>query len=390
LAALVLCAGAAVDYLHRLKDITELQTAVDAAALSAAAHQGDEKTRRAAGLSAFMANYPHEDCVTEPEITLGANRDATVTASCNVPTAFLSLAGYDAMSVSVMAKAMRRAPFAACVLVLDPDSKETLYINSDSSIQAPDCVVHVNSTDPESLRGNSSGDIVSKKTCLAGGHAADKSSTFMPKPVACPALADPLASLPEPAAASGSCDHTDLVIKKSTTVDPGVYCKKTEVQNGVTVTFKPGIYIFRDGEFVVNSGATVLANSGVMFYHTGSNNARLNVNSGSHVEIKAPSSGPQAGIAVFQEHDSTADHSILNSDSSSRIEGVIYFPNTPLHLNSAGKLAKSAPWTIVIVKELLLNSHSVMHVKADFESSTVPRPEALGGATSSAVVRLTN
>ena len=96
--------------------------------------------------------------------------------------------------------------------------------------------------------------------------------------------------------------------------------------------------------------------------------------------------GDHAGVVFFQARDADADFSILNSDSSSIIEGVIYLPNSPLHLNSYGNISDNSPWSAIVVKTLEVNSHSTLHINTDYESSSVPVPFGIGGDPTKQIV----
>ena len=130
------------------------------------------------------------------------------------------------------------------------------------------------------------------------------------------------------------------------------------------------------------------ATAGVMIYLMGDNNPRLNVNSGSTLNIKVPQAGPYAGIAIFQDRKSKADHSILNSNSKSSIEGTVYLPSSRLRLNSGGKLWSASPWTKLVVNELELNSSSDIHLNANYGASSVPLPGGFAALQSASLARL--
>ena len=43
---------------------------------------------------------------------------------------------------------------------------------------------------------------------------------------------------------------------------PGVYCSKTLLNSGSTATLLPGVYIFKEGDFEINSLSSVTGNGG--------------------------------------------------------------------------------------------------------------------------------
>ncbi len=383
LAAVPLIAGAgiAVDYARAIKFHTELQVGADAAALGAALINGaTDEERIAAAKVIFNSNLDKGVAVPVVNVTVGSD-EVRVAATTNLKSTLMNVVGYSKNRLTVSATAAYGSRPGPCILTLDTSVKNALLINSDANIIAPDCAVQVNSSNSEALRGNSNGNISAKEICVNGNWVSDSNSQFNPTPEKCDPVSDPLAALPPPPEAGNACDWTDLTVEGIVTLYPGVYCKKLELNSGANVIFSPGIYVIRDGEFIVNSHSTATA-KGVMFYLTGTtNNPRFNINSNSHIEFSAPTSGTYAGIVFFQARDAVADFSILNSDSSSIVEGTIYLPNSPLHLNSNGNISESSPWTAIIVKTLELNSNSILHINADYASSSVPVPVALAGGS---------
>jgi hypothetical protein len=286
--------------------------------------------------------------------------------------------GISGIEVRVIAEAIATED-PVCIVSLEKSAKEAVYLNSDSKIIAPDCIARVNSRHSnEALFGNSKTEMDTKSTCVVGGYRANSGATFDPTPeTECPVFDDPLAWLPAPLEASQGCTHNDVVVQNGEvrSFAPGVYCKKLEINSGGTAIFERGIHVIRDTEFKVNSGSQV-SGDGVMFYLTGEK-GRLNFNSDSVATFSPPASGTYAGIVFFQERTAKSDYHIINSRSSSVIEGVIYFPNADLHINSEGTLGINTPWWALMVRKLKLNSHSTLHINVNDAGSSAPRPKGL-------------
>ncbi len=384
----IAAAGAALDYGRGVQLRTLLQNSTDAAALAAASvRQGTNTQRTIMASRVFESNVP--TLRPKPTLTIRFHEDeVTVEAQMTAKTMLMKALGRPSTTIGSSSTAVFGAGSGPCVLTLNRRSKESLMLNSGSRIESPNCRVQVNSANRKALFANSKSSINAQSICVRGDWDTNSGSSLEPRPDNCPNLDDPLAHLPKPPEANGSCDWTDRTVKGRTTLRPGVYCKRLELDSGARVTFQPGIYVMRDGEFIVNSGSAAKGHN-MMMYLEGSNNARFNINSGSHIEFRGRTSGKYAGLVFFQERGSRADYSILNSDSSSIIEGVIYLPSTPLHLNSKGVISNASPWTGIIVDKLELNSDSVMNINTDYASSSVPVPAGIGpGDGSSAAVWL--
>jgi hypothetical protein len=371
--------GAAIDYSRLANSDSRLQEALDAAVLSAAIETGTEDQRKKQGQNVFDANT-QSPCMATVSFTFAVD-EVSAKVSCAVKTTFLGVLGISEFAVNASAAAGTSVRTGGpCILVLEPKEKESLLLNANSFIDAPDCDVQVNSSNPDALFANSASGIDARKICVDGGWATNSGSHFDPKPVDCDPVPDPLIALPVPSEANAACSKSDFVVTGKQTLSPGVYCGNFELNAGAEVTFKPGTYVVRDGEFVVNSGSSAFG-KGVFFYLTGNINPRFNINSDSHIDFSAPVSGAYAGIIFFQSRTAVADFSILNSDSSSKLEGTIYLPKSGLHLNSVGSISDATPWTAIVVDTLEINSHSILHVNTDYSGSSVPVPAGLGATS---------
>lgn len=381
---ILLAAGMAIDYSSQMRLRTELQQAVDVAALAGTIAKKNTNTERQSHAeNALAANFDWPG--SNPNSTF-AFRGArtTVTTTVTHQNAFMQLAGINTSEITVRAVADSGLETPICILSLEPDDTKAVLFNSGSSITAPDCAVQVNSTDHEALFANSGSTVKSKATCIVGNYQKNSGSKITPTPdIRCPAVADPLSSLPPPAQASDPCTYDDVVAQGGETrrFAPGVYCQNFLVQNGARVILEPGIHVMRDAEFVVNSGGKVVAED-VMIFLEGTK-GRLNLNSGSEFDLRAPKKGDYAGIAVFQDRNALTAPHIVNRESSSKIEGVMYVPNNDLHLNSGSKFGQTSPWWAVIARKVETNSGSHIYFNVDYAASDVPVPLSLkiGGET---------
>jgi hypothetical protein len=102
-----------------------------------------------------------------------------------------------------------------------------------------------------------------------------------------------------------------------------------------TVKFEEGLYIIRGGDFEVNAGAE-LSGTGVTFYLT--EGAGLKLNGHAKVNLKAPTSGPYAGLLFFGERDSTVEKNQVNGSSGSTFDGAIYFPSSTIEYSGKTSL----------------------------------------------------
>lgn len=223
---------------------------------------------------------------------------------------------------------------SSCGIVDDSGANAALMANSGAHISAPSIDVHGTTTSNN------------------GSHFdnAQPSDNSL-------AVPDPLSGLPEPS--GGSC--TNLIWpngKKTLVINQGTYCG-INVNSSNTLTLNPGTYVFT-GNVAVDSGAS-LAGSGVTLYFS---SGSMLANSGSTVNIIAPTSGTYAGIVLFQSKTDSAGM-VLDSGSKSAWQGAIYLPDASLEINSGGN---TAAYTIVDVESLIVDSGAKFDVGNDYSS----------------------
>ena len=83
------------------------------------------------------------------------------------------------------------------------------------------------------------------------------------------------------------------------TLNPGVYCGGIKVTGNAKVTFNPGLYVLRGGEFEAG-GSSELSGDGVTFFLTnqGTNFATLKLTS-TVLDFTPPTSGSLQGHPVL-------------------------------------------------------------------------------------------
>lgn len=161
----------------------------------------------------------------------------------------------------------------------------------------------------------------------------------------------------------------------NTTVDlaPGYYGSGiNENGSGTTVNLsQSGLYYF-NANFIVDGGTVQSKNPSsndttnvTMYFNSGT----LTMNSYATLNLTAPTSGPDEGVLFFQNRtDSSAV--ILDSNSTSSLNGILYLPDAQLTFN--GAFADS--YSIVIAYDITINSGSTFNVENDYSSLTNGAP----------------
>lgn len=372
----VMFVGAAIDYTQSIRVRSHIQNASDAAALAGASlNTYVEGERVAAAESAFAANIkdlPAGLSVT-PVVAIDDDR-VTVSAAVSVSTYFLSIAEIDSIDVAVQAVALSRQGPPICLLALNPTTPQALEASGSLDVVAEDCTFYVNSSSSRAVSVGGRATITSGLNCFYGGVARNPQA-ISPPPKSCPPRPDPFADYPRPVV--GACDVTDLDLNGGThTLSPGVYCGGIELSGSASVTFRPGIYIVKDGPLYVRGGASA-EGMGVAFYLTG-NGAGLDFSGTGDYHLVAPTSGPMAGFVFFLDPTAAAGAtSSLSGSSETFYEGVIYLPTQKLEISGSSTSFTPSPLTMYVVDTVLFSGSADLIVNADPTLSKLPIPNAL-------------
>jgi len=254
-----------------------------------------------------------------------------------------------------------------CVLALEV-SAEGIGISGSVQLNLPNCGVGVNSSNSRALSITGSAQVTSTVISVVGGYRVTGSAVITTTEASgvqtgqAP-FADPYADLTVPP--FSGCNHNNFSLSGSgtSTLNPGVYCNGLVITGSRTVNMNPGIYFIDRGRFDV-SGSTVLNAMGgvsiVLTSSTGSNYARFDITGSARINIKAPPTGPTAGMAVWQDRRAaTNSNNSINGSSIQNITGAVYFPQQALTWTGS-TVAGGSQCTQVIARTLTFVGSSQM------------------------------
>jgi len=165
----------------------------------------------------------------------------------------------------------------------------------------------------------------------------------MPDPFQAEITAGTLSIPTQPAVSSTCCNP----VGGTTTLQPGYYSSGLNFNgSGYTVTLSPGIYYFGGG---VNVGGVTINGTGVTIYMA---SGQFNMNSASTINLTAPSTGPTAGLVIWQPASNTSQMN-LDSGSSSNWKGGVYLPGAQLTLNGS---SNAAGYGMIVANSVMMNS----------------------------------
>lgn len=378
--------GLAVDYTGALRMQSVLQNAADASVLAAAATPGKEQTVS----HGFLAGHLGADAIEgKYDVSVEGNL-VSVNARGDYKTTFIHILGIGSVPLAVQAKAMRSAGSSACILILDPDKADALKIINANAV-ASDCGFQVNSANSQRAFYIDNGGKFSAPLVAVHGKSKVSGKMLSPAPVdGSPVIADPLQTMAEPVPSTTACTSNGLKTidtQVKLTINPGVYCGGLTLNASDDVTFKPGIYTFRGGPLTLNTSARLLG-AGVLFYFEDEQSPLL-MNGSAIMQISAPTTGPHAGILMFQGRKAiNADIQFrINTAAGSFYDGTIYLPYTVIDWNVSGSANAEASYTALIAKRLNLSVSGTVVFKKPPASGPVPVPTALAGTPQVRLVR---
>lgn len=258
---------------------------------------------------------------------------------------------------------------STCLLVLDPDARRALRLDSNARITGHDCDVVVNSTNGGAIVSRSNALVRAAAIRVVGG-VDGPTRHFDPQSLTGAApLDDPLAHRSAPPVLDWT--YTNRRVKDITTVlQPGIYCGGLDIDGDARVTLQAGVYVMQGGPFRLASNTRVTG-EGVGFYFTGSN-AVINFDSNVAVDLPALEDGPFDPL--FEDRSAPLLRSRdLNSNSVGRLEGAICLSRGRLSLDSNSTIAAASAFTDVIVRQLDLNANADLVLNANHATSAVPR-----------------
>lgn len=255
-------------------------------------------------------------------------------------------------STPIVARAVAKGVWAGSgtgVLVLDPTAKDALDSSGGpSGIVTGGAAVIVDSNNPEAARATGGGGLTADRFEITGGTTGTFNGAVETGVLPTP---DPLAYLPvPPVPPDGTMSKKSLGNgNHQYTLSPGHYASLPAVNVGDVVVFQQASANSNGGIFYIDSGftstgATIMmdpnTSGGVMLYNSPTTSAQsmgisISGNSAGSVTLSALSSGPYAGILMWQNRSATQSLSI-SGQGSFNLTGTIYAANANMQISGNG------------------------------------------------------
>lgn len=410
--ALLLSAGVAIDFQARSAQKAALQDAADTLSLRGARElllkNASEQTVEALILATADRQFSQAlgALTITPEVDDSGGAVKVTIAQPSRDSFFLGSFIPHEDPIVVDATAQAQGVTNVCVIALEESGNQAIKATASARIDAPDCAILSNSTGTSGIDVEGLAKLTADLICSSGG-ASGGALNYSPAPLTdCPAYADPLAERTPPTI--GACDHTNLTIGSppnlittltSTLVaivesidgsltgtlagysrydlQPGVYCGGLTVNNKSDVHFAPGVYIVKDGPFVVRYGARAYGEN-VGFYLDGAA-ATFTFEEASIINLTAPKTGLMSGLLFWEDKDAPADrtHSIL-SHNARELLGTFYLPRGTLEVATAMPIADNSAYTAIVAKRLDMSGAPTIVLNADYSATDIPVPAGIG------------
>jgi hypothetical protein len=359
-----------------------MQNAADAAAFAGAKEMSlaDAKQENVPEVvKAIVKKFVEADDGTDANAETTIHNDplqVEVKLTKKVPLHFGGLFGIPETTVDAVSIAQVVGQPNLCVLALENSEAAAINLTHNARLTGSNCAVFSNSSSTSGLAVAQGAQLVASTVCSAGGIAGR--GTIAPTPYQdCPQFEDPLASRPEPVV--GRCDHIATVIAARTvTLRPGTYCLGLKIIGLSKVTFEPGVYIIKDGPFLV-AGSSEIVGHDVGFFLTGL--TFFTFDPLTRIELTAPTRGPLAGLLFFgSRNQSKLLINTILSDRAHVLTGTIYLPTTTFVADAVARIASDSAYTAIVTRRIVLRDGPHLVLNTRYSETDIPVPEGIKAA----------
>jgi len=378
-------AGLASDTIQWALMKRQLQRTADSAALAGVYGKLASQTVNTGTCSASGSQPVYRDVFIQSNAN--ARVDGTVTCTVGTPASPWNGSGYNAVAVTVStSRAMgfsglflstpptiTASATAAvvqsgkyCVISLDTNSDTGISFSGNAQVNLG-CGLKTNAKGSSAIDGTGSSTITASPVAAVGqisnGGNFASGTTF--QPYSSPQT-DPYASINAPDSSTfpnGNCPNFSVNSNQTVTsiragtdykamsgASTGYYCMGSMNLNG-TVTLPSGVYVIDGGDFSVGAQANVTC-TGCTFILTNRSTStspapsigKVNMNGGATVDLTNSTSGTYANMLFYQDRRATlangnGQSNLINGNSSSTIQGTMYFPSTSTTFNGTSGLS---------------------------------------------------
>ena len=364
------CAGLASDTIQWTLWKRQLQRAADSAALSGVYDReaaGGATTNTSSAVSHDLTLNRHTWMALRsgfPQVAYPANTatlqnqvQVTLQVQQRLPFSSLFMTTAPIIQATATAAAIASGGGDACIEALETTAVTGITNSGNTTINAPNCVLYSNSPSANSASAGGSSSVTAKAIAGVGGISQSNNWHVQQYLPYSPALADPFANVtpdPNQMHCTSSAFSVALLATYNCFSSLSVGSNKT-----VTVPANSGpIYINGGsidlkGTFNCTGCTLVLTNQSTA---TNATIGTISSNAQASNTITAPTSGPYAGIAIYQDRRATGNTDKINGGSGSVITGAMYFPKDELWINGSG--SASSMCAMFVARRIVFTGNS--------------------------------
>lgn len=322
-----------------------MQGAADAAAFGAAVAVAAGNTVYSSEAKSIAASYGYTDQVSGT--TVSVNSPPTLGNYTGNPNAIevivqrpeqrMFSALFSSTSVVIKARAVAVAAVGgpACVLALNTGIAADVFTNGTTQVNLTGCALAVNSNSGSALNIVGGAIIDAQNASIVGGVTGNGTlNTTDGTVTGANPTPDPYQDVQMPSYSGCNQSSYNPAPHSTQSIDASggtyVFCNGASIGAGATVNLSNGTYIIDRGTLSIDSQSTLNVSNAtiILTSSTGSNYATVSVAGGATVNVTAPSTGPTAGLAFFQDRNAPADGTnSFTGGATQNITGAIYMPN---------------------------------------------------------------
>lgn len=393
LPAMLAVGGVAMDFAQMSYKRTDLQSAVDAAAIAAAKEltlvHGETAKLEVIAKAYVDGQFPSGRRDIQTKVLHSDSNSITVEVRESWKPTFGHFLSANVTPVVATATAALAGSTNICVLALQRSSILALKMGADSKITAGGCAVYSNSTNKAGVVLDDTASIETNLMCSAGGAIYGKDKIKPEPTLDCPQVDDPLAGRPKPAVAKMACTYTDLIVNKGETKTVKgkdvVFCGGVVIKLGGSLVLENGDFEFRNGPLKA-VGAGTLKGKDVALYFSGPG-AVMSIIGNTEIDLSGRESGPLAGMLIVEDDKtpSAQDH-IIASSLTKNLTGTIYLPRGDLIIRPKADFAEQSAFTAIVANTIEIGDGPNVVLNTNYDLTTVPFPDNLNAPSGGVIL----
>lgn len=312
----------------------ELQTAVDAAALSGAFSNAQGFAWQTSAEQELARNIDVVSLkgrtVTRTNWNAGVNNAIVVTASTQRALPFSSMFLETAPVISATATAADIDDGKHCMIALDESTDTSVSVGGNALLELG-CGIGSRGRGAEAIKFFGSSQVEASPISAVGGITAEDKNLIGDSTIRPYSLApkNPFEGLSTPT--NGTARTYSANGKNTVALQPGTYSGGIDLKGPATLA--PGTYVV-DGGCLCANATESLTGSGVTIVLK--NGATIDINGSANINLTAPTSGAHSGILIWEDAataGSVSKTSKINGNSTLHLGGAIYLPTQTMQMN---------------------------------------------------------